>query len=66
MLPWLNHNSARARAMTTKFARPTTSTTTQDTPSVPKWAYATVVVLLIVGLALGYIVKRPSVSKPQD
>ncbi|MGD0396799.1 MAG: hypothetical protein ABSB26_07850 [Nitrososphaerales archaeon] len=52
--------------MTTKFARPTTSTTTQDTPSVPKWAYATVVVLLIVGLALGYIVKRPSVSKPQD
>jgi len=41
-----------------------TSTTTQNTSSVPAWAYATMAVLIIVGLAIGYIVKRPSVSKP--
>ncbi|MGD0477555.1 MAG: hypothetical protein ABSB29_05245 [Nitrososphaerales archaeon] len=51
----------------------TTMTTTQTTTStttkacatcVPTWAYATMVVLLIAGLAVGYIIKRPLVSKP--
>lgn len=50
----------------------TTATTTQTTTStttkacatcLPTWAYAAMVVLLIVGLAVGYIVKGPSVSK---
>jgi hypothetical protein len=39
-----------------------TSTTTQTSSSVPTWAYATMAVLLIAGLAVGYIIKRPSVS----
>ncbi len=39
------------------------STTTQTSSSVPSWAYAAMVVLLIAGLAVGYMIKRPSVSK---
>ncbi len=41
-----------------------TSTTTQISSSVPSSAYATMAVLLIAGLAIGYVIKRPSVSKP--
>lgn len=41
-----------------------TLTTTQSSSSVPTWAYATMVVLLIVGLVVGYFIKRPPVNKP--
>jgi len=41
-----------------------TSTTTRSSSSVPTWAYAAMAVLLIVGLAVGYIVRRPSASTP--
>ncbi len=40
-----------------------TSTTTQSSSSVPAWAYAAMIVLLIAGLAVGYIIKRASVGK---
>jgi phosphate transport system substrate-binding protein len=43
---------------TTVTAIQTTTSTTQVS-SVPTWAYAVMVVLLIVGLAVGYIIKRP-------
>jgi len=36
----------------------------QTSSSVPMWVYATMAVLLIVGLAVGYVIRRPSVSKP--
>ncbi len=49
---------------TATTTRTTTSTTTQISSSVPTWAYAAMAILLIVGLAVGYIVRRPSVSKP--
>jgi hypothetical protein len=51
---------SRATLTTTQTA---TSTTTRSSSSVPTWAYATMALLLIVGLAVGYIIKRPSVSK---
>jgi carbohydrate-binding DOMON domain-containing protein len=37
-----------------------TSTVTQTTSSIPDWTYGAMVVLLILGLAIGYVVKRPS------
>ncbi len=40
------------------------TTTTQTSSSVPTWAYAIMILLLIAGLAVGYAIKRPSVSKP--
>lgn len=51
---------------TVTTTRNVTSTVTQDTSSVPTWAYATMVVLLIVGLAVGYIVRRPRAPKPDE
>ena len=42
----------------------TVMSTTQGTASMSIWVYATMVLLLIVGLAVGYIIKRPSVNKP--
>jgi len=48
---------------TTATTQTVTSTTSQSSSSVPTWAYATMVVLLIVGVAVGYVVKRPSASK---
>jgi len=36
-----------------------TTTSTTQVSSVPTWAYAVMVVLLIVGLAVGYFIKRP-------
>ncbi len=45
---------------TTTSTETMTSTITQMTSSVPSWAYATMAILLILGLAAGYIVKaRP-------
>lgn len=41
-----------------------TSTTKQCSSSCQPWAYATMAVLLIVGFAVGYIIKRQSVRKP--
>ena len=40
-----------------------TSTVTQTTSAIPGWAYGVMVVLLLVGLAIGYVVKRPSVKQ---
>lgn len=45
----------------------TVTSTTTITPGfldLPSWADVIMVVLLVVGLAVGYILKRPSVSKP--
>lgn len=36
-----------------------TSTVTQTTSAIPDWAYGLMVVLLLAGLAIGYVVKRP-------
>ncbi len=48
-----------------QIATSTTAVTTTNTAtSVPTWAYAAMVVLLTVGLAVGYIIRRLSVSKP--
>jgi protein-S-isoprenylcysteine O-methyltransferase Ste14 len=41
----------------------TTSTVTQTTSSIPSWAYGLMVVLLLLGLAIGYVVKRPSIKQ---
>jgi hypothetical protein len=40
-----------------------TSTVTQTTSTTPGWAYAAMIVLLLIGLAIGYVVKRPSVRQ---
>ena len=40
-----------------------TSTVTQTTSAIPGWAYGVMVVLLLVGLAIGYVVKRPSIEQ---
>jgi hypothetical protein len=37
-----------------------TSTITQTTSSIPDWAYGVMVVLLLAGLAIGYVVRRSS------
>jgi cobalamin biosynthesis Mg chelatase CobN len=42
----------------------TTSTVTKTNSVVPTWAYGIMAVLLIVGLAVGYVVRRPSLPKP--
>ena len=55
-------SSSSSSTATTTLTTSTTSTTKSATP-VPTWAYAAVVVLLIAGLTVGYIIKRPSVSK---
>jgi hypothetical protein len=39
------------------------STVTQTTSTTPGWAYGAMVLLLLIGLAIGYIVKRPSVKQ---
>jgi YVTN family beta-propeller protein len=49
---------------TTTVARSLTSTATQYTSSLPTWAYATVAMLLIIGLTVGYTVRRKSISSP--
>lgn len=52
---------------TTMITTWTTTSTTTATPGpldLSTWAYATMAVLLIVGLAVGYLIKRPSASKP--
>jgi hypothetical protein len=36
---------------------------TQTTSSIPAWAYGTMVLLLLIGLAIGYVVKRPSAKQ---
>ena len=41
-----------------------TSTVTQTTSSIPGWAYAVMAVLLILGLAIGYVVKNVVASRP--
>jgi cobalamin biosynthesis Mg chelatase CobN len=51
-------------ASTTTTTQIVTSTTTQSSSSAPTWAYAIMGVLLIVGLAVGYTIKRPSASNP--
>jgi len=40
-----------------------TSTVTQTTSTTPDWAYGAMVLLLVLGLAIGYVVKRPSVKQ---
>jgi hypothetical protein len=40
-----------------------TSTVTQTTSAIPGWAYGLMVVLLLIGLAIGYVVKRPSIKQ---
>jgi hypothetical protein len=47
----------------------TTKTTTSTIPKactscVPTWVYATIAALLIVGLAVGYSIRKASISKP--
>jgi hypothetical protein len=42
----------------------TTSTVTKTNSVVPTWAYGIMAVLLIAGLAVGYVVRRPSLPKP--
>jgi hypothetical protein len=37
---------------------------TQTTSSIPGWAYAVMAVLLILGLAIGYVVKNVVASRP--
>jgi high-affinity Fe2+/Pb2+ permease len=37
-----------------------TTTSTTTTTTVPGWAYGVMVVLLLAGLAIGYVVKRPT------
>jgi hypothetical protein len=58
----------------TSTASPTTTTITQTTTqtqtapatqSLPVWTYGLMVLLLIGGLAVGYLVKRPQVGRPQ-
>jgi hypothetical protein len=39
------------------------TTLTQTSSSIPAWAYGVMAVLLIAGLAIGYVVKRPA-AKP--
>jgi hypothetical protein len=36
---------------------------TNTSSVIPDWAYGAMVVLLLVGLAIGYLVTRPSVSQ---
>jgi cobalamin biosynthesis Mg chelatase CobN len=50
----------------TKPAVTTTMTTTSTTnsTSVPSWAYGVMVVLLILGLAIGYVVAGPRLRGP--
>jgi uncharacterized protein HemX len=40
-----------------------TNTLTQTTTTAPDWAYGAMVLLLLIGLAIGYVVKRPSVKQ---
>jgi hypothetical protein len=37
----------------------TTQTVTQSVETIPTWAYAAMALLLVVGLAIGYVAKRP-------
>jgi high-affinity Fe2+/Pb2+ permease len=41
-----------------------TTTTSQSTSSIPGWAYGAMVVLLLVGLAIGYGIRRTT-AKPE-
>jgi hypothetical protein len=36
---------------------------TQTTSVIPNWAYGAMAVLLVIGLAIGYVVKRPSAKQ---
>ena len=45
---------------TSTATQTTTSTVTQTTSSIPDWAYGVMVFLLLAGLAIGYVVKRPT------
>ncbi len=42
----------------------TTSIVTETNSVVPTWAYGVMAVLLIVGLAIGYVIRKPSLPKP--
>jgi hypothetical protein len=47
----------------TTFTTIQTTTSTTQVSSVPTWAYAAMFVLVVIGLVVGYVIKRPSVSK---
>jgi len=49
---------------TTTQTRSLTTTVTQTAQTVPLWGYAVMLVLLFVGLAVGYLVKRTAVHTP--
>jgi hypothetical protein len=36
---------------------------TQTSSTIPSWAYGAMVLLLLIGLAIGYVVKRPPVKQ---
>jgi hypothetical protein len=56
-------STATTTAAPVTFTNTSTSTVTQTTSAIPGWAYAAMVVLLLIGLAIGYVVKRPSVKQ---
>jgi protein-S-isoprenylcysteine O-methyltransferase Ste14 len=45
--------------VTSTATQTATSTVTQTNSTTPGWAYGVMVVLLLAGLAIGYVVKRP-------
>lgn len=59
----VNHSCQTPSSFNYLRARATTSMVTETNSVVPTWAYGVMFALLIVGLAIGYVVRRPP-SKP--
>jgi hypothetical protein len=51
------------RTSTQTTTQTATTTVMQKTSSIPGWAYGVMVLLLLIGLAIGYVVKRPPVKQ---
>jgi predicted S18 family serine protease len=49
--------------LTETSTQTTTSTVTQTTSTVADWAYGAMVILLLIGLAISYVIKRPTVKQ---
>ncbi|MGA2664358.1 MAG: hypothetical protein ABSF83_05385 [Nitrososphaerales archaeon] len=52
-------STAPASTLTSTATQISTSTVTQTNSAIPSWAYAAMAILLLAGLAVGYVVKRP-------
>jgi hypothetical protein len=56
-------STAPASTLTVTSTGTATSTATNSSSAIPDWAYGLMAVLLLIGLAIGYVVRRPAPGK---